>query len=60
MLLQFRSNKSLPVNQRLFAHVVGGDRWQVGVSDLYIIAEDFVETHFERLDTGAFALDSLQ
>ena len=60
MLLQFRGNKSLPVNQCLFAHIIGGDRWQVGVSDLDIIAEDFIETYFERLDTGALALDSLQ
>ena len=60
MLLQFRGNKSLPVNQGLFAHIIGGDRWQVVVSDLDIIAEDFVETHFERFDTGALALDSLQ
>src|SRR5205807_3525213 len=56
LLLQLRRDVALAIDQRLLAHVLGGDRLTVGMTDLDVIAEHLVEANLERADAAALAL----
>ena len=60
MLLEFRSNKALRVDQRLLTHKVRWNELEMGITHLDIIAKDLVKANFERFDARAFAFTALE
>ena len=56
VFFQFRSGEALGVHQRLLALIIGGHKMQIGFRDLEIVAEDGIELHFERANSGALPL----
>src|SRR3989304_5001902 len=51
--LHLRGDEALRVGQGLLADVVGRDQLEVGLADLDVVAEDFVEAHPQGFDPGA-------
>ena len=55
IFLELGRDVALAVDERLLAHVLGGDRLAIGVADLEVIAEHLVESDFERSDARPLA-----
>src|SRR5438270_4413572 len=60
LLFQLRRDVALAIDQRLLAHVLGGDRLAVGMTDLDVVAEHLVEAHLERPNATSLAFMLLQ
>src|SRR5438445_1757061 len=60
LLLQLGRDVTLAIDQRLLAHVLGGDRLAVGMTDLDVVPEHLVEANLERPDAASLALMLLQ
>ena len=60
VFFQFRRYITLGVHQRLFADIVRWNFNRVGVADLDVITEDFVETDLQGLDPRSFAFYRFQ
>ena len=57
MLFEFRGDKTLRVNKRLFAYVISRNLFQFAVADLDVVAKDLVKAHLKQLtDTSPFTL----
>ena len=60
VLLELRGDEPLPANQCLTPGVIVWDMSEIGVADLYVVAEDPVVAHLQRPDAGAVTLGALQ
>src|SRR5207244_3967702 len=59
VFFQLRRDEPLGADQRLLAIVIAGNQVQVGLRNLDVIAEDFIESNFQRTDARAPAFTRL-